>query len=110
MSLLAVALSSNISSALLPRLQPSVRLYPTGLEEPRENGGRRVAFKATFEDLSPEDSEGGVFVTDCATWVGVTAVVYGSVPLDLFVFEVDKEGTVEAVVNEGLRVRLEKVS
>ncbi|KAH6850499.1 beta-lactamase/transpeptidase-like protein [Chaetomium sp. MPI-CAGE-AT-0009] len=111
MGLLAVALSSNISTSLFPRLRPSVRLYPTGLEERRDDGGRRVAFKAAFEDLSPPDSEGGgVFVTDCATWVGVTAAVYGSVPLDLFVFEVGADGRVEAVVNEGLRVRLEKVT
>lgn len=110
MSLLTVALASNISSSLFPYLKPSVRLYPAGLEEARPDGGRRVAFKATFEEVSGEDREGGVFVTDCATWVGVTAVVYGSVPVDLFVFEVDGMGRVEAVVNEGLRVRLEKVS
>jgi hypothetical protein len=41
--------------------------------------------------------------------VGVTAVVYGSRPLDLFVFEVGADGRVRAVVNEALRVRLEKV-
>ncbi|KAK3297101.1 beta-lactamase/transpeptidase-like protein [Chaetomium fimeti] len=110
MGLLALALSSNVSSALLPHLRPSVRLYPTGLEEARADGGRRVAFKATFEDVSQPDSEGGgVFVTDCATWVTVTATVYGSVPLDLFVFEVAPDGRVEAVVNEGLRVRMERV-
>jgi hypothetical protein len=41
-------------------------------------------------------------------WVGVTAVVYGSRPLDLFVFVVGADGRVRAVVNEALRVRLEK--
>ncbi|KAK4150843.1 beta-lactamase-like protein 2 [Chaetomidium leptoderma] len=112
MALLAVALTANISAEYFPQLKPSVRLYPTGLEEKvLSNGGKRVAFKAVFEDLSPPDSSsgsGGSFVTDCATWVGVTAVVYGSRPLDLFVFEFGPDGRVVAVVNEGLRVRLEK--
>jgi hypothetical protein len=109
MSLLSVALSGNVSSAYFSQLKPSVRLYPTGLEEKLPSGGKRVAFKAVFEDLSPGDTPPGSFVTDCASWVGVTGVVYGSMPVDLFVFEFGAGGEVEAVVNEGLRVRLEKV-
>jgi hypothetical protein len=130
MARVAVAINNNVSAAYLDQLLPSVRLYPTGLEElfPGNNnnnstdgGGKdkskkkkRVAFKAVFEDvapagLDPEGAEERSFVTDCATWVGVTAVVYASKPLDLFVFEFDEDGKVEAVVNEALRVRLEKV-
>jgi hypothetical protein len=111
MARLAVALTANVSAEYISQLQPSVRLYPTGLEEPLSDGsgGKRVAFKAVFEDLSGPGSEGGAFVTDCASWVGVTSVVYGSMPVDLFVFEVGADGRVKAVVNEGLRVRLEKV-
>ncbi|AEO63092.1 uncharacterized protein THITE_2141257 [Thermothielavioides terrestris NRRL 8126] len=112
MALLAVALSNNVSAAYLPLLRPSVRLYPTGLEEPiaeSDGGGRRVAFKAVFEDLGGDAVAGGDFVTDCASWVGVTGVVYASRPLDMFVFEIAPDGVVRAVVNEALRVRLVKV-
>ncbi|KAK3308404.1 beta-lactamase/transpeptidase-like protein [Chaetomium strumarium] len=131
MARLAVAINNNVSAAYLDRLSPSVRLYPTGLEDllvvtdsesastnntgAREgkNKKKRVAFKAVFEDIAPagleKEEEGLSFVTDCATWVGVTAVVYASKPLDLFVFEFDMDGKVVAVVNEALRVRLEKV-
>ena len=109
MAPLAVALAANVSADYLPKMQPSVRLYPTGLEEVLPDGaGKKVAFKAVFEDLSLPESSGS-FVTDCATWVGVTSVVYGSRPLDLFVFEMDAKGRVVAVVNGGLRGRLVKV-
>ncbi|KAL2268950.1 hypothetical protein VTJ83DRAFT_3796 [Remersonia thermophila] len=118
MSLVATAITANVSSEYFAMLQPSVRLYPTGLEE--TSGGnetlpdgrvvaRKVAFKAVFEDISAPDMPGGNYVTECASWVGVTGVVYGSIPLDLFVFEFGEDGKVVAVVNEGLRVRLVKV-
>ncbi|KAG7289323.1 hypothetical protein NEMBOFW57_005690 [Staphylotrichum longicolle] len=93
MAPVAVAITANITPSYLPKIQPSVRLYPTGLEERLPDGGKKVAFKAVFEDLSLPESSGG-FVTDCATWVGVTAVVYGSMPLDLFVFEFGPDGAV----------------
>ncbi|KAK4236185.1 hypothetical protein C8A03DRAFT_17146 [Achaetomium macrosporum] len=118
MAFVAVAINNNVSAAYLDQLRPSVRLYPTGLEEKLSGGsaggGKRVAFKAVFEDvgpagLDPREEEEASFVTDCATWVGVTAVVYASRPLDLFVFEFGEDGKVEAVVNEALRVRLVKV-
>ncbi|KAK4139788.1 beta-lactamase/transpeptidase-like protein [Dichotomopilus funicola] len=116
MGLLAVALAANVSAAGFPQLKPSVRLYPTGLEQPIEgddgtSGGKKVAFKAVFEDMGGDGvaDGGGAFVNDCGTWVGVTGVVYGRMPLDLFVFEVGADGVVQAVVNEGLRVRLVKV-
>ena len=109
MAPIALALSANVSADYYPKMQPSVRLYPTGLEETLPDGaGKKVAFRAVFEDLSLPASSGS-FVTDCATWVGVTSVVYGSRPLDLFVFEMGADGRVVAVENEGLRVRLVKV-
>jgi len=115
MAPIAVGLNANVSADYLPKMKPSVRLYPTGLQQQVQDGEeaavgavRKVAFKAVFEDLSLPESSGS-FVTDCASWVGVTSVVYGSRPLDLFVFEVGADGRVRAVVNEALRVRLVKV-
>lgn len=111
MSLVAVAINSNVSARYIDRVEPSVRLYPTGLEERLADGGgggRKVAFKAVFEDLGLPDRSSS-FVTDCSTWVGVTGVVYGSRPLDLFIFEFGGDGKVRAVENAALRVRLEKV-
>ncbi|KXX77020.1 Beta-lactamase-like protein 2 [Madurella mycetomatis] len=108
MAFVAVAINMNASADYLSQMEPSVRLYPTGLEEPLADGGRKVAFKAVFEDLSMPNRSTS-FVTDCSTWVGVTGVVYGSKPLDLFVFELGEDGRVKAVENGALRVRLEKV-
>lgn len=111
MSFYAVAIGSNITDEYLDKIKPSVRLYPTGFSESLPDGkGKKVAFKAVFEDLSlPERKPGMQMGTDCATWVGVTGVVYASRPLDLFVFEVDGESKVRGVENGALRVRLDKV-
>ncbi|EGO61040.1 hypothetical protein NEUTE1DRAFT_120106 [Neurospora tetrasperma FGSC 2508] len=111
MSFYAVAIGSNITDEYLNKIKPSVRLYPAGFSEILPDGkGKRVAFKAVFEDLSlPERKPGLQMGTDCATWVGVTGVVYASRPLDLFVFEVDGEGKVKGVENGALRVWLDKV-
>ncbi|KAK3994822.1 beta-lactamase-like protein 2 [Cladorrhinum sp. PSN332] len=108
MSYIAVAINANITDEYLKKIEPSVRLYPTGLEEKLPDGGKRVAFKAVFEDLSLA-AKSNSFSSDCSTWVGVTAVVYGSRPLDLFIFDFDKGGKVRAVENAALRARLEKV-
>ncbi|KAH7633105.1 beta-lactamase/transpeptidase-like protein [Sordaria sp. MPI-SDFR-AT-0083] len=111
MSFYAVAIGSNITDEYLDKIKPSVRLYPTGFSEPLSDGkgGKRVAFKAVFEDLSlPERKPGMQMGTDCATWVGVTGVVYASRPLDLFIFEVDEKGKVRGVENGALRVMLDK--
>ncbi|TLS28289.1 hypothetical protein PpBr36_00018 [Pyricularia pennisetigena] len=86
---------------------PSIRLYPTGLETTREGGGRRVAFKAVFEDLTGQATD-LMFTTDCGTWVGATSVVVGDVPLDQFVFNLDGRGRVESVEPMALRVVLDK--
>ncbi|KAK3326123.1 beta-lactamase/transpeptidase-like protein [Apodospora peruviana] len=109
MSFIAVAIGSNITEEYFDKVKPSVRLYPTTFEEARPDGGKRVAFKAVFEDTSLPTKVGSMS-TDCATWVGVTSVVYGSKPLDMFIFDIDAKGAVLAVENAALRVRLEKVS
>lgn len=74
------------------------------------SGGKRVGFKAVFEDLGLPDAPVGVYSTDCSSWVGVAGVMYGSQPLDGFVFDVDADGRVLAVENSALRRRLVKVS
>ena len=108
MAPIAAAISLNLSASQLTQIRPSVRLYPTGLEDLLPSGGKKVAFKAIFEDLSlPEKNK--TYVSDCATWVGVTGAVYGGRPLDLFVFEMNAEGRVVGVENGALRVGMEKV-
>ncbi|KAK3501471.1 beta-lactamase/transpeptidase-like protein [Neurospora crassa] len=111
MSFYTVAIGSNITDEFLDKIEPSVHLYPAGFSEILPDGkGKRVAFKAVFEDLSlPERKPGLQMGTDCATWVGVTGVVYASEPLDLFIFELDGEGKVKGVENGALRVWLDKV-
>lgn len=106
----SVALASNLSSEYWDTLRPSVRLYPTGLEDAvgTNKGGRKVAFKAVFEDVGGPTFN-GTYKADCATWVGVTGAVYGSRPLDLFVFEVDEGGRVVGVENGALRVGMSRV-
>ncbi|KAI1175651.1 beta-lactamase/transpeptidase-like protein [Nemania sp. FL0916] len=110
---LAVALGQNITQDYWERIVPSARLYPTGLWDPLPDGGRRVGFKAVFEDLSAPDlslaDTHRPFTTDCSTWIYVGGIVYGSRPLDSFIFDVAANGTVLAVENAALRNRMVKV-
>ncbi|KAI0416377.1 beta-lactamase/transpeptidase-like protein [Xylaria grammica] len=106
---IVVALGQNVSREYWTDIQPSVRLYPSGLWDGTAGGGRRVGFRATFEDLSLP-AAANPFTTDCSTWVSVSGVAYGSQPLDGFVFDVDANGTVIAVENAALRNRLVKVA
>ncbi|KAL2270730.1 hypothetical protein VTJ83DRAFT_101 [Remersonia thermophila] len=103
MRTVAVVLQSGYSP-----VDPSVRLYPAGLETVRPDGSRRVAFKAVFEDLNLPARPDSMFSTDCGTWVSFTAVTYGTRPLDQFVFELDPEGRVVSVENLALRAVLKK--
>ncbi|KAI0867700.1 beta-lactamase/transpeptidase-like protein [Hypoxylon argillaceum] len=109
---LVVALGANITRDYWGDIRPSVRLYPSGLWDAAADGsgGKRVGFKAVFEDLGLPDAPVGVYSTDCSSWVGVAGVMYGSQPLDGFVFDVDADGRVLAVENSALRRRLVKVS
>jgi hypothetical protein len=104
----SVVMGANVSQDYWPKVQPSVRLYPTGLQDSQPDGSKLVAFKAVFEDLSLP-SVSGPFSTDCATWVSVTGIVYGSKPLDEFIFHIDSSGKVTSVENAALRVKLNKV-
>ena len=111
MSLIAVAIGSNITKDYFDKVKPSVRLYPTTFEEKLPDGkGKRVAFKAVFEDIGLPDKKNGSMSTDCATWVGVTGVVYGKKPLDMFIFDFDASGKVVSLENAALRVKMDKIS
>ncbi|TPX08000.1 uncharacterized protein E0L32_010331 [Thyridium curvatum] len=105
---LSVAIGQNVSSDYWEHMEPSVRLYPTGRWDAMPDGGKRVAFKAVFEDLSGPNVT-RPFSTDCSTWVYVSGVMYGSKPLDLFIFHMDAAGNVTSVENAALRNRLDKV-
>ncbi|TPX16053.1 uncharacterized protein E0L32_000387 [Thyridium curvatum] len=86
---------------------PSIRMYPTDLETVNEDGSKRVAFKAVFEDLDAP-SRNTMMSTDCGTWVSQTGAVYGETPLDQFVFNIDKNGKVTSLEPLALRVQLKK--
>ena len=97
-------------------VNPTIRLYPTGLEtvlsvEKDGRRGRRIGYKAVFEDLnlpgrSPAD--GSMFSTDCGTWVSFTGVSYGTYALDQFIFEVDEGGRVRSLESLALRAVLRR--
>lgn len=97
-------------------VNPTIRLYPTGLETiltQEKNGrkGKRIGYKAVFEDAqlpARSPSDGSMFSTDCGTWVSFTGVSYGTYALDQFVFEVDESGNVRSLESLALRVTLKK--
>ncbi|KAK0735260.1 beta-lactamase/transpeptidase-like protein [Lasiosphaeria miniovina] len=88
-------------------VQPSIRLYPTGLETVRADGSRSAAFKATFEDVGLP-ARNDMFSTDCGSWVTLTSVTYGTQSLDEFVFEIDRAGKVVSIESPALRVVMQK--
>ncbi|KAI1760056.1 beta-lactamase/transpeptidase-like protein [Hypoxylon sp. FL1150] len=104
----SIALSQNVTKEYWGKILPSARLYPTGLWDATSDGGKRVAFKAVFEDLSLANAS-KPFTTDCSTWVTVAGIVYGSKPLDQFIFNINAVGNVTSVENAALRNRLDKV-
>ncbi|GAP91877.1 putative beta-lactamase family protein [Rosellinia necatrix] len=100
--------SSVLQNGYLP-LRPRIRLYPSGLEGPGgPEGGKRVAFKAVFEDADAPSQAAAMFSTDCATWINVASVIYGSAAMDELIFNVDSEGRVASITSPSLRVTLEK--
>jgi hypothetical protein len=99
---------SSVLAAGYEGVNPSIRLYPTGLETVRADGSRKVGFKAVFEDLNAPTRRDSMFSTDCGTWVSFTSVTYGTHGLDQFVFEVDKVGKVVSIESVALRVVLNK--
>lgn len=89
-------------------IKPEVRLYYTQLESKTADGGKRQSFKAIFEDTGGPALGQQLFSTDCGAWVGITGVTYASMPLDAFVFNLDKSGKVVSIENLALRMKLYK--
>ncbi|KAI2472479.1 beta-lactamase/transpeptidase-like protein [Annulohypoxylon bovei var. microspora] len=87
---------------------PRIRLYPSGLEGPAANGGKRVAFKAMFEDADGPRNANKMFSTECGSWVSVESVIYGSAAMDELIFNLDASGKVVSVTSPSLRVTLNK--
>ncbi|KAK6953838.1 hypothetical protein Daesc_003800 [Daldinia eschscholtzii] len=87
---------------------PRIRLYPSGLEGPAENGGKRVAFKAMFEDADAPRNNNKMFSTECGSWVSIESVIYGSAAMDELIFNLDSSGKVTSVTSPSLRVTLDK--
>lgn len=101
----AAKVKANITDDAWQFVTPSVRLYPTGLEDPLPGGGKRVAFRGMFEFEGVNDVP---LTVACYSWMGVSGVAYGSMPLDLFIFDVDSSGKVVSVENAALRTTLKK--
>ena len=76
---------------------PTTRLYHMGLEAVAVDGSKQQAFKTVFEDVGLPALEGKMFSTNCGSWVDITGVTHGSLPLDQFVFQLDSKGTVVSV-------------
>ncbi|KAI1266985.1 beta-lactamase/transpeptidase-like protein [Xylariaceae sp. FL1019] len=95
-------------------LTPRVRLYPSGLESTNADGSKKVVFKAVFEDAGAPDHATSMFSTDCATWINVESVIYGSSAMDELMeltfrrFNLDSSGKVISVTSPSLRVTLDK--
>ncbi|KAI0022493.1 beta-lactamase/transpeptidase-like protein [Xylariomycetidae sp. FL0641] len=89
-------------------VNPRIRLYPTGLEGPAADGGKRVVFKAIFEDADAPSQAEAMFSTDCATWINVESVIYGSAAMDELIFNVDPNGVVTSITSPSLRVTLDR--
>ncbi|KAH7349021.1 beta-lactamase/transpeptidase-like protein [Pyrenochaeta sp. MPI-SDFR-AT-0127] len=88
-------------------LNAETRLYYTQLES-KTSRGKRQAWKAVFEDTGGPPAGQQLFSTDCGSWVGITGVTYGALPLDEFIFNLDHSGKVVSVENLALRKKLYK--
>ncbi|KAI0466017.1 beta-lactamase/transpeptidase-like protein [Xylaria cf. heliscus] len=100
-------ISTVLQNGYLP-ITPRIRLYPTGLEGPGIDGGKTVAFKAVFEDADAPSQATAMFSTDCATWINVASVIYGSAAMDELIFNVDSKAKVTSITSPSLRVTLDK--
>ncbi|KAI3320158.1 beta-lactamase/transpeptidase-like protein [Xylariaceae sp. AK1471] len=89
-------------------LTPRIRLYPSGLEAEGPDGSKRVVFKAVFEDADVASKATAMFSTDCATWINVESVIYGSAAMDELIFNVDANGKVTSISSPSLRITLDK--
>lgn len=114
---------------LMPGVEVSVRLYPTGLTSGPANtlypftststSTQDVSFRAVF-DIVPgpsslsnaTGSEGGAsrpFTSPCASWVTFDALLYGRNAFDEFIFQVDSRGNAVSVTQRALRSTLARL-
>ncbi|KAM0818246.1 putative Beta-lactamase family protein-like protein [Seiridium cardinale] len=89
---------------------PSIRLYPGGLYSDTADGGKKIKFKAIFEDLAASEEVDKMFSTDCGSWVGVESVLYASTSADDLIFYQNAAGAVTSIEIPALRITLPKVS
>lgn len=101
-NMLDLAIKLQSGSDATP-LKPEARLYYTQLDS-KTSGGARQSWKAIFEDTGGPAAGQQLWSTDCGSWVGVTGVTYGSLPLDEFIFNIDGNGKVISVDNLALRL------
>lgn len=90
-------------------LRAETRLYYTQIESRTVGGGKNQAWKAVFEDTGGPAFGRPLFSTDCGSWVGVTGITYGSLPLDEFIFSFDSSGKVVSITNLALRTTFYKL-
>lgn len=95
------------------------RIYPTGLKSSVMSGNStaEVSYRGIFQsaqesvpDPKSRNRHRRIFNSDCATWMGVDAVVYGHNAIDDFVFQLDRHGKALSVEPRALRVHLTKKS
>lgn len=92
------ALSGVADSSLL-----NIRLYPTGLESPKQ-----ISFRAIVHQLSGPEAN-GPFTGACTTWQLVDSQVYGNIGIDEFVFGLNQKGDAISVSPRALRLSMPKV-
>ncbi|KAF2015175.1 beta-lactamase/transpeptidase-like protein [Aaosphaeria arxii CBS 175.79] len=101
--------SGSLPSLFGTEARPEARLYYTQLETKNSDGSKRQSWKAVFEDTGGPSPSASLWSTGCGSWVGITGVTYGSLPLDEFVFNIDSSGKVTSVENLALRSKLYKL-
>jgi hypothetical protein len=100
---------SNGTNLLTPTVvDPSVRLYPSGLENVLSNGDKVVGYRAVFENPAGTVI-GGAFTTACQSWVTVDAEYWGEVGIDEFAITVGSNGVAKSVSPRALKVDLQRV-
>jgi hypothetical protein len=103
---MSLKLAAGSDAKLSWKAKPEVRLYYTQLESLTADGGKRQSWKAVFENTAGSAGGQKMFSSSCGSWVGVTGVTYGSLPLDEFIFNFDSQGRVVSVENLALRTKL----
>ncbi|KAJ4350283.1 uncharacterized protein N0V89_008904 [Didymosphaeria variabile] len=87
---------------------PSLRLYPVGLQNRGE-----VAFRGVFEYQGSagafSDSNTTAFGSRCGAFAAVDEPQYGNVGLDDFVFGVDSAGMATSIAARGMRITLRRL-